>query len=108
MGKGAEAFVTALPTAHALRRLDERHQVFCERLDDPMMMGDAKFHFSAKDSLCSRDFQARAGSKVLEGYRPPFDATPVHRLREAGGLLIGKTNMDEFGFGSFLRDRHTS
>jgi|ADurb_Met_01_Slu_FD_contig_121_100173_length_2234_multi_2_in_0_out_0_2 aspartyl-tRNA(Asn)/glutamyl-tRNA(Gln) amidotransferase subunit A len=101
MGKGAEAFVTALPTAHALRRLDERHQVFCERLDDPMMMGDAKFHFSAKDSLCSRDFQARAGSKVLEGYRPPFDATPVHRLREAGGLLIGKTNMDEFGFGSF-------
>ncbi|HVO77940.1 MAG TPA: amidase family protein, partial [Methanomassiliicoccales archaeon] len=61
----------------------------------------APFHFSAKDNLCAKGFQARAGSRILEGYRPPFDATAIARLRAAGGALIGKTNMDEFGFGTF-------
>ncbi|WP_019177560.1 amidase family protein [Methanomassiliicoccus luminyensis] len=81
---------------------DRRHSVFADRLQDPLAFEQGhKFHFSAKDNLCSREFQARAGSKILEGYRPPFDATPIRKLREAGGLLIGKTNMDEFGFGTF-------
>lgn len=61
----------------------------------------SSFTFSAKDNLCTKEFQARAGSRILEGYRPPFDATPVRKLREVGGLLLGKTNMDEFGFGTF-------
>ena len=88
--------------AAAVRRADETYQVFAERLEDPIAYdGDHAFHFSAKDNLCSVDFQTRSGSRILEGYRPPFDATAVDRLRKAGGLLIGKTNMDEFGFGSF-------
>ncbi|CAA6659766.1 unnamed protein product [Spirodela intermedia] len=40
------------------------------------------------------------GSRILEGYRPAFDATAVQRLRESGAILIGKTNLDEFGMGS--------
>lgn len=62
---------------------------------------DGTFTFSAKDNLTTTDFESRAGSRILEGYRAPFDATPVRRMREAGGFLQGKTNMDEFGFGTF-------
>ncbi len=93
--------MSAFPTADALRALDERHCLFADRLEDPLAFEEGPFHFSAKDNLCARDFQARAGSRILQGYRPPFDATPIRRLREKGGLLLGKTNMDEFGFGTF-------
>lgn len=62
---------------------------------------NADFIFSAKDNLTSIDFETTAGSKILEGYAPPFDATPIKKMRDAGGFLSGKTNMDEFGFGTF-------
>jgi aspartyl-tRNA(Asn)/glutamyl-tRNA(Gln) amidotransferase subunit A len=45
--------------------------------------------------------ESRAGSKVLEGYKPPFDATSVAKIKAEGGAIIGKTNQDEFGFGTF-------
>jgi len=85
-----------------IERADSGHAAFAERVRDPIAFDEPHgFHFSAKDNLCAIGFQARAGSRILEGYRPPFDAAPVERLRRAGGLLVGKTNMDEFGFGSF-------
>lgn len=93
--------MTFFPGADWLEAVDERHLIFTDRLMDPLAFEGGKFHFSAKDNLCARDFQARAGSQILKGYRPPFDATPIKRLREEGGILLGKTNMDEFGFGSF-------
>ncbi len=62
---------------------------------------DTEFLFSAKDNLTSKGFETCAGSRILEGYRPAFDATAIARMKEAGGQLIGKTNMDEFGFGTF-------
>lgn len=86
-----------------LKALNEKYRIFNQLIDQEMLEADdgSSFTFSAKDNLCTREFQARAGSRILEGYRPPFDATPVRKLREAGGLLLGKTNMDEFGFGTF-------
>ncbi|MCL2032465.1 MAG: amidase family protein [Methanomassiliicoccaceae archaeon] len=63
--------------------------------------GDPKFHFSAKDCLTSKDMETKCGSRILEGYRPPFDAAVIEKMKASGGKLIGKTNMDEFGFGSF-------
>jgi aspartyl-tRNA(Asn)/glutamyl-tRNA(Gln) amidotransferase subunit A len=57
--------------------------------------------FTVKDNICVKGQLTRAGSKILEGYRPPFDATVVSRLKAAGAIFIGTTNMDEFGFGTF-------
>lgn len=53
-----------------------------------------------KDNICTADMPSTAGSRVLEGYRPPFDATAVKKVRELGGIVVGKTNLDEFGMGS--------
>lgn len=55
---------------------------------------------SLKDVLCTRDADTTAGSRILEGYRSPYDATAVRKLREAGAVFIGKGNTDEFAMGS--------
>jgi aspartyl-tRNA(Asn)/glutamyl-tRNA(Gln) amidotransferase subunit A len=53
-----------------------------------------------KDLVSVQDGQCTAGSRILEGYRAPFDAHITERLRDAGAVILGKTNMDEFAMGS--------
>ena len=53
-----------------------------------------------KDNMCMRGIETTAGSKILAGYAPPYNATIVERLRDAGAVIVGKTNLDEFAMGS--------
>jgi aspartyl-tRNA(Asn)/glutamyl-tRNA(Gln) amidotransferase subunit A len=53
-----------------------------------------------KDVFTTTDMPTTCGSRILDGWRPPYDATITRRLREAGVVLLGKTNMDEFAMGS--------
>ena len=55
---------------------------------------------AVKDLFCVEDVPSAAGSRILEGYLPPYTATTVRKLRQAGAPLLGKTNQDEFAMGS--------
>ncbi|MFH1066110.1 MAG: amidase family protein [Nanoarchaeota archaeon] len=56
---------------------------------------------SVKDCICVKGVETTAGSKILRGYKPVFNATAVERAIKEGAIIIGKTSQDEFGFGSF-------
>jgi aspartyl-tRNA(Asn)/glutamyl-tRNA(Gln) amidotransferase subunit A len=83
----------------------ERAMEQAERMDALAAKGDplpalAGVPVGIKDVLVMRGAPATAGSKILEGYRPPYDATAVERLEAAGAVLLGKLNCDEFAMGS--------
>jgi aspartyl-tRNA(Asn)/glutamyl-tRNA(Gln) amidotransferase subunit A len=65
--------------------------------------GDGELHglpIAVKDIFCTEGVVTTAGSRILEGYEPPYTATAVERLTDAGACVLGKTNMDEFAMGS--------
>jgi aspartyl-tRNA(Asn)/glutamyl-tRNA(Gln) amidotransferase subunit A len=75
------------------------------RIDELAAKGDplpklAGVPFGIKDVLTLEGFAATAGSKILEGYRPPYTATAVKKLADAGAIFLGKLNCDEFAMGS--------
>jgi len=83
----------------------ERALEQAERVDRLAAKGDplpalAGVPVGIKDVLVMQGAPATAGSKILEGYRPPYDATAVARLEAAGAVLLGKLNCDEFAMGS--------
>jgi aspartyl-tRNA(Asn)/glutamyl-tRNA(Gln) amidotransferase subunit A len=62
----------------------------------------ARVPVAIKDNLATLVLPTTCGSRILQGYVSPYEATAVRKLREAGAIVIGKTNMDEFAMGSSI------
>ena len=90
---------------HAFLHVNQNAVAAAKSIDSRRAAGDdlgplAGVPIAVKDVLCTQDMPTTSGSKILEGWVPPYDATPVAKLRAAGLVPLGKTNMDEFAMGS--------
>ncbi len=104
-----------LATLEKIKETDDRLNAFlaicgeeaikeADKVDQLIAKGEIKpllgIPYSAKDVFSTKGIITTASSKILENYNPPYSATVVKKLSEAGAILIGKTNNDAFGFGS--------
>jgi aspartyl-tRNA(Asn)/glutamyl-tRNA(Gln) amidotransferase subunit A len=90
---------------HAFLHVNQNALGVAKSIDSRRAAGDdlgplAGVPVAIKDVLCTIDMPSTSGSKILEGWVPPYDATTVVKLRRAGLVPLGKTNMDEFAMGS--------
>ena len=85
--------------------LTDESRARAAEIDDAVAMGRnlgalAGVPVALKDNMCTRGIPTTCSSKILDGWKPPYDATIVTKLAEAGAVIIGKTNLDEFAMGS--------
>lgn len=93
------------PKLNAFITVNESAQEEARKLDQRIALGEdpgalAGVPFGFKDMFCTKGLRTTAGSKILENFIPPYDATVVTRLKSAGVTVLGKLNQDEFAMGS--------
>jgi aspartyl-tRNA(Asn)/glutamyl-tRNA(Gln) amidotransferase subunit A len=93
--KALNAYITPTP---------ERALAMADAADERIARGEARpldgIPIAVKDLFCTKDILTTAGSHILDGFRPPYESTVTERLWQAGAVMLGKTNLDEFGMGS--------
>jgi aspartyl-tRNA(Asn)/glutamyl-tRNA(Gln) amidotransferase subunit A len=93
--KELKAYITPTP---------ERALAMADAADKHIVHGEARpldgIPIAVKDLFCTKDILTTAGSHILDGFRPPYESTVTERLWQAGAVMLGKTNLDEFGMGS--------
>jgi aspartyl-tRNA(Asn)/glutamyl-tRNA(Gln) amidotransferase subunit A len=94
-GNGATNAFLSVTAERALE-----HAAALDRRKDLADLPLAGVPIALKDNICARQTVTTAGSRILDGYVPPYDAAAVERLEAAGAVIVGKTNCDEFAMGS--------
>jgi len=94
--KTLNAYITIVNEA-ALKQADQADERFRKRENLPLLAG---IPLAVKDILCTKGIKTTCGSKILNNFVPTYNATAVDRALRDGAVIIGKTNMDEFGMGS--------
>ena len=90
------ALISVVEEERAIKQAKEADRMAAEGVNKPLL----GVPVVVKDNISTTDFQTTCGSKFLKGYVPQFEATCSKKLREAGAIIIGKANMDEFAMGS--------
>ncbi|HHT09258.1 MAG TPA: Asp-tRNA(Asn)/Glu-tRNA(Gln) amidotransferase subunit GatA [Atribacter sp.] len=94
------------PSLRAFLTIDETGALQRARELEEKKFGEAEFPplygipIAIKDNICIQGLPTTCGSRILSNYHSPFDATVIEKIKKAGGIFLGKTNMDEFAMGS--------
>src|SRR5437868_2806551 len=96
---------TLNPKLNAFTSINPQAMAHAEGIDARIASGEdvgplAGVPFGIKEMLCTKGLKTNAGSKILQNFVPPYDATVVDRLKKAGIVIMGKLNQDEFAMGS--------
>lgn len=106
VGEHLDRIAAVEPDIHAFNIvLDEQARAAAGRIDEQVAAGDpvgplAGVPIVLKDNMCTRGIPTTCSSRILDGWIPPYSATIADRLAEAGAILVGKSNLDEFAMGS--------
>src|SRR5690349_5641460 len=91
--------VGAFLNIDAERALERAAEIDARRAKKQAVGRLAGLPLAVKDIFCERGQRTTCASRILENFRPPYDSTVVARLREADGIILGRTNLDEFAMG---------
>ena len=92
---GLNAYITL--NSEGAMRVAKQADLLLAKGDAPPLTG---IPLAVKDLFCTQDLPTTCGSRMLQNFRPPYESTVTRRLKEAGAVVLGKTNMDEFAMGS--------